>query len=214
MLQKKSVDNATLELLKSLQSKSYLNGFYLVGGTALALYFGHRRSIDIDLFTNVSFDAARILEYVHQDFPFKLDFMDTNTLKGSILGIKVDLIAHRYPYLSEPEFHSGIQVLSRQDIAAMKLNAISISGQRAKDFIDVYYLLEHFDLPTLLSFYKMKYSQENDSPVLKSLIYFDDVDDSGWPVLVRDTGLIWKDVKKSLEKIVMQYIRSQKRPLK
>jgi len=50
MLQTQTIDPATLELIKSLQSRDYLKGFNLVGGTALALYLGHRRSIDIDLF--------------------------------------------------------------------------------------------------------------------------------------------------------------------
>ena len=58
MLHHEAVDTPTLELIKSLQDKEYLNGFYLVGGTALAMQLGHRKSIDIDLFSNFSFDTA------------------------------------------------------------------------------------------------------------------------------------------------------------
>ena len=57
MLHKEAIDGATLGLLKSLQSKQYLKGFYLAGGTALALYNGHRRSVDIDLFSDFAFDT-------------------------------------------------------------------------------------------------------------------------------------------------------------
>jgi len=55
MLHAKAIETPTLELIKSLQTKTYLQGFYLVGGTALALHFGHRKSIDIDLFSNFDF---------------------------------------------------------------------------------------------------------------------------------------------------------------
>lgn len=72
MLHKETVDTSTLELLKELQSKPYLNGFHLVGGTALALYYGHRRSIDIDLFTNNSFEASKLLEEIQNDYQRKL----------------------------------------------------------------------------------------------------------------------------------------------
>ncbi len=51
MLHTEAVKASTLELIKTLQNKEYLGDFYLVGGTALSLYIGHRRSIDIDLFS-------------------------------------------------------------------------------------------------------------------------------------------------------------------
>ena len=66
MLHTQTVEPTILELLKSLQSRDYLNGFSLVGGTALALYIGHRTSIDIDLFSTFNFDAAQMIELIHQ----------------------------------------------------------------------------------------------------------------------------------------------------
>ena len=57
-----AVDPATLGLIIRLQSKEYLKGFHLVGGTALALLFGHRRSIDIDLFSDTSFDTMLTMQ--------------------------------------------------------------------------------------------------------------------------------------------------------
>jgi hypothetical protein len=203
------VDAATLDLLKSLQTKEYLKGFYLVGGSALALHLGHRKSVDIDLFSNVSFDTSALLESLLQDYPYQLTLTAGNTLKGSIKDIKVDFLAHRYSLILEPVSFSGIQMLSMPDIAAMKLNAISTSGQRSKDFIDIYYLLDHFDIAEILTFYKTKYLQENDTFVLKSLIYFDDVDLSDWPVLVKDPDLKWNTVKKRLEKAVLDYVKKE-----
>lgn len=72
MLQKQAVEPSTLELIKKLQDKDYLHGFHLVGGTALALNIGHRNSIDIDLFSNFSFETQQLLENLTHDFQFNL----------------------------------------------------------------------------------------------------------------------------------------------
>jgi hypothetical protein len=209
MLYTDTLEPAALELLKSLQSRSYLKGFYLVGGTALALFWGHRKSVDLDLFTHVGFDAENMLEQISQDFPYKIQFSAFNTLKGSINNMKVDIIAHRYPLIDEPYNFDDITLLSVQDILAMKLNAISISGQRSKDFVDIWYALNQFTLEEMLSFYKKKYNQDNTSHILKSLIYFDDVDLSDWPVLLKDPGLKWKDITMKIESVTMQYIKDK-----
>ncbi len=203
MLQTQTTPAATLELLTKLQSKNYLSGFKLVGGTALAFYWGHRKSIDLDLFSNESFEAGSLIEQLQQDFQVQVLFTAKNTVKGSINGVNVDFIAHRYPYLHPPVKTSGITLLSEEDILAMKLNAISTSGQRSKDFIDVYFGLKKHSLPEMLGFYRDKYSQNQTGHVLKSLIYFDDVDQSDWPVMLKETGLTWEKVMQDLESAVL-----------
>ena len=209
MLHTKTVESATLELLKSLQSKVYLKGFNLAGGTALSLHIGHRRSIDIDLFSNFNFDVSMLIELIQQDYSLQLYYTTTNTIKGSIENVNVDIIAHRYPYLNEPSHIDGIMMLSEPDIIAMKLNAILTSGQRSKDFIDIYFLLEKnkYNIESMLNFYKMKYSQSGEMHVLKSLLYFDDVDLSDWPVLLRKPNLKWLDVRNRIEKKVLLFMK-------
>lgn len=214
MLYKETVDASTLELLKSLQTKQYLQGFHLVGGTALALYNGHRKSVDLDLFSDFPFDTSALLENLVQDFDFRLLFSAANTLKIAIGETEVDIIAHRYMLLNNPVKEENISILSESDIIAMKLNAISTSGQRIKDFIDIYFLLDKYDLKTILGFYLKKYNQENDLLVLKSLIYFDDVQESEWPVLIREPELKWKDVKRKIQKKVIDYSRKETRGTK
>jgi hypothetical protein len=98
-------------------------------------------------------------------------------------------------------------MLSLPDIIAMKLNAIATSGQRSKGFIDIYYLLTEYKLERMLDYYREKYSQENTTFLLKSLIYFDDVDLAGWPVLLKNPKLKWTDVKKRIEKEVLDFSR-------
>jgi len=152
MLYKETVESTTLELLNSLQSKSYLAGFYLVRGTALSLRIGHRKSADLDLFSNFSFDVVQLMENLTADYSFNLFFSANNTIKGSIDNVKVDLLSHRYPLINKPVVEEKIELLSTQDLIAMKLNAISGSGQRVKDFIDIYYLLQNFSIDQMIGF--------------------------------------------------------------
>ncbi len=58
----------------------------------------------------------------------------------------------------------------------MKLNAISNSDKRLKDFIDVYFLLEHYSLNEMIEFYTIKYPRFNPLIPLKAVAYFDDID--------------------------------------
>ena len=88
----------------------------------------------------------------------------------------------------------------------MKLNAISGSGQRIKDFIDIYFLLQKYTIGEMLSFYRQKYSENNDALVLKSLIWFEDADLSDWPVMILEPRLSWSAVKKVLKKAVAGYL--------
>lgn len=54
----------TLSLLRRLASDDRLGAHFLVGGTALALEYGHRLSVDLDLFTRESFDADELQEHL------------------------------------------------------------------------------------------------------------------------------------------------------
>ena len=209
MLHTEAVKPATLELLKSLQSRTWLNGFNLVGGTALSLYLGHRTSIDIDLFSNFNFDTGQLIELIHQDYPLQLYYTAQNTIKCSIENVNVDIIAHRNPWLNEPSEIDGIRLVSEPDIVARKLNAISVSGQRSKDFIDIYFVLEthKYSIADMLKFYQNKYDQQGEMHVLKSLVYFDDVDLSDWPVMLRKPYLKWADIRKKIEKDVFLFMK-------
>ncbi len=209
MLQTQTVAPGTLELLKSLQAKPYLDGFVLVGGTALALHWGHRRSIDLDLFTNKAFDAAMLLEKLQQDYALQLMHTAESTIKASINDVNVDFIAHRYPYLQSPTNQDDVIIISVPDVLAMKLNAIATSGQRSKDFIDVYWGLKTYSLGEMVTFYKEKYNQEHAGHVVKSLVFFADVDLSDWPVMLKEPGLRWKEVTQHIEEKVIDFSRNK-----
>lgn len=207
MLHKETISPHTLELLIRLQQKEYMKGFFLVGGTALALQIGHRTSVDLDLFSDFSFDTAYVLENLSADFDFKLFFSANNTLKGSIEDVQVDILAHRYPYVCSPLMIENIAMVSAEDIIAMKLNAISLSGQRIKDFIDIFYLLKSYSIDDMIHFYKMKYAAFNEVNVLKSLTWFEDIDHSDMPVLLENPELKWSEVSSTIRKETQKYLR-------
>jgi hypothetical protein len=200
MLHKETVAPTTLELIKTLQEDKTFESFFLVGGTALSLQIGHRISIDIDFFSRNPFDAASLSEYLEKKYNFSLQYMHNNTLKGFINHIFVDIITHDYNYVSDPIFDEGINMLSKQDIAAMKVNAITGNGTRAKDFIDIYFLLKEFSFDDIISFYCKKYGNRNEFHAIKSLTYFNDINKADWPNLVREKDLSLSKLQKTITK--------------
>ena len=166
----------TLQLLIKLQQDPLLDVFFLVGGTALALHIGHRLSIDLGLFSGEPFDTNELETHLALKYKFGTDYLATNTLKGFIDNIKVDFITHAYKLVKPVISTQGLRLASIEDIGAMKLNAIAHSGNRQKDFYDLYFILEHKSLATLLHAYETKYPQSNPMIPLKGLTYFEDID--------------------------------------
>lgn len=206
MLYKETVDHRTLELIKTLQADHMLEGFLLVGGTALSLQIGHRISIDIDFFTQDEFEAQELLEYLEQTYTFQLQYMHKNTLKGIINGVFVDLLRHNYKLIENPVIDEDIKMASRQDIAAMKVNAVAGNGTRVKDFIDIYFLLKEYSFSELIEFYCRKYQSRNDFHIVKSLTYFNDIITEDWPNMHLEKALTIVDVQNFILKKRDEYL--------
>jgi hypothetical protein len=195
-LHREAVSNELIELLGKLMQAPELDAFHLVGGTALALRFGHRKSIDLDLFTHTPFDASRLGKWIEGAFSLQEATTEKNTLLGQINGIKTDFIAHQYPLIGEVETIDGIRLFSVEDIAAMKLNAIANRGSK-KDFWDYAELLKYFDREELLAFFARKYPNSSRWNVEKSLSYFDDAESDPDPIDLQ--GQTWNQVKAVLQ---------------
>ncbi|MEN8157895.1 MAG: nucleotidyl transferase AbiEii/AbiGii toxin family protein [Bacteroidota bacterium] len=205
MLQRETVSGKVLDLIIELQEKTYLKDLFLVGDTGLALQIGHRESVDIDLFTTENFNQEGLLEALEADFGFNLDFIENNTLKGSVEGVKVDILSHKYGMVKPVNTIENIRLASVQDIAAMKVNAISNDGTRVKDFIDIYFLLKGNTIADILTYYSNKYELRNPLHALKSLNYFDDVVTDDWPVIIGEKGLTWKKVMQAIDKACIKF---------
>lgn len=198
MLQTTTVEKRTLELLKQLQSQSELSNFHLAGGTALALYLGHRKSIDLDLFTPYPFNTARLEHFLVTKFGFQGDYSEQNTLKGRIDGVKIDCITHPYHLLQNPLEEEEIRLYSQPDIIAMKLSAIADNGSRLKDFIDIAYLSTRYSFQEMLGFYVQKFPTSSPLRPLKGITYFDDIDHQETVVMLEGT-YTWQKIADRLQ---------------
>ena len=208
--QSDAVSPVLLDVLHRLSSTPVLEAFYLVGGTALALQIGHRRSIDIDLFTHAPFDAQMISDSIARSQHATEIDVSKNTVRCFIDGVKVDILAHQYPLIEPLSVVDGIRIASLQDITAMKLNAVANRGAK-KDFWDIAVLLSRFSLDEMLTFYGRKYRSGNRWAVLKSLTYFQDADAHDIPI--HDlTGITWDQVKHTIQQACAHFPTSSYTP--
>lgn len=198
MLEKRTVKKSTFELLKRLMNDKIFSDFFLVGGTSLALQLGHRKSIDLDLFTKNDIDVSILESHLKENYGFQQRFKANNTLKGDINGVFIDCIRYDYPLIKPILHEEGIRISSLEDICCMKLSAITDNGSRVKDFVDVAFLSTKFSLMEMLSFYKKKYSEENSVTPVKALLYFDDIDFMTEPVELFNTKFNWTKIRKRI----------------
>ena len=196
MLHFETLPTGTLDLLKRLSTHPALDKFALVGGTALALRFGHRRSIDFDFFTPESFDVEALADMLSRELPnFEMTGMNKGGFNASIGNLKADFVTYRYPLLAEPETQDGIRMFSLQDIIGMKLSAITNRGAR-KDFYDLHALIQNLGVDALIDIYRQKYPSHDPMIALRSMIYFDDAEDDNDPELLMEQD--WDKVKKAI----------------
>lgn len=203
MLHIKTVEPKLLELLKQLMTYPPLEDFLLVGGTSLALQIGHRNSIDIDLFGKGELNEMEITHFLSEIGEVQLLKKSKNILIYRVNELKVDFVNYPYSWIKPAQTQDLIRMASRQDIGAMKLNAIAGRGSK-KDFIDLFFLLGEFSLYELIQFYNEKYKEGSEFLVLKSLLYFDDADIEAMPIMFE--RIAWNDIKESLKKEVKTYI--------
>lgn len=176
MLYKETIEPKTLELLIDLQKEPLLSTFNLVGGTALTLHLGHRKSIDLDFFISESFDLEEVKMMLIKKYDFKVSYSRSQTLKGFINGVKVDFIKFDYPHLHNCDIIDEVRIESVPYIIAMKLLSITDNGSRIKDFIDIAYLSSWFSLEQMLQFFIRKITNSNIMMPIKALTYFDNID--------------------------------------
>ena len=170
-----------------LSSQNWLNdsGWYLAGGTALALQADHRKSFDLDFFSiERKFDTKKVLEKFSNNQDWRTSFDEENTVYGELYGAKVSFIAYSL-FVPDAEFIKcgAINILSARDIAAMKIIAISQRG-RKRDFFDLYWCAKNIEpLEETIKRLKKQYpSVAHDyHHILKSLVYFADAEDDPDP---------------------------------
>jgi len=169
----------------------------LVGGTALALQLGHRNSVDLDFFGVIDKTSEQIIDELKAEgFNVVIPERESKMIKIIwVDDVKIDIVGGHSDWFNPPIETEGVRMASLQDIAAMKLHAITGRG-RKKDFIDFYFLLQHFSLKQMIEFYQKKYPQNSLFMVMRSLSYFNDADPDSMPTMFIDVG--WEDVKSKI----------------
>ena len=158
MLQTQTIEPGTLSLLKSLMGVPSLMQSFLVGGTALSLKYGHRISVDLDLFYTDELDKAKIFEELHEIFRENFDYRGNPNSFGifcHINNIKVDIIKYPHKMIHEPEIFDDIRMYHTDDIVAMKINAILGRGKK-KDFWDIAELTQHYSSGKMIELHQSK----------------------------------------------------------
>ncbi|MGV4477925.1 nucleotidyl transferase AbiEii/AbiGii toxin family protein [Ornithobacterium rhinotracheale] len=199
MLQKKTTPRAIFELLEQLMSDEILHEFNLAGGTALALYMGHRKSIDLDLFSLNSFNVENLEEHLLKKYDFISKTSEKNTLSGTIQGVKIDFITKSSQLCKPIRNYENIRMYSPEDICAMKLLAIADNGTRLKDFVDLAYLSSYYSFNEMLDFASEKYPNKNRVVYEKSIIYFDDIESDDIELI--QGNFKWKVIEKRLHQM-------------
>lgn len=206
MLYKEAADANTWRVLEKLMLSPMFNDFHLCGGTSLALRFGHRLSIDIDLFTKQRFDKVELkksLQILFEDFGETFSKVDIFYF-CYLDKVKADFVYSKPPVISPFETIDGIRLWGVNDVAAMKLNAVYSRGSK-KDFWDIDELLNHFSIKEMADLFFQKHKEAFEEGLMMSLLYFDDADMDKDPICIKKRK--WLDIKKRIELEVYKYFK-------
>ena len=152
--------------------------YYLVGGTAIALYLGHRRSIDFDMFKMLSINHKKNLDrIVASGFDYLVTRRVEEQMNLLVGGVKVTFFQYPFPVVPEDNFKDVFRLPSLLSLAAMKAYAL---GRRSKwkDYVDLYFLLTKcFSLAEVSAKATELFGELFSEKLFRAqLSYFDDVD--------------------------------------
>ncbi len=208
MLHIETIEPRALSLLKELMTLPTIKSFSLVGGTALALRYGHRSSVDLDLFSHEMLNYAKIIDEFEASFQNRFVYKQQQIQFGIfcfIDDVKVDIVHFPHRPIAAIEERESIRMYSSADISAMKIQAILGRAQK-KDFWDFYELLRHYPLQQLIDWHKQKYpSQMLAISIPHALTYFADAEESEPPVSFKNQT--WENIKYGISRAVSDYLK-------
>jgi hypothetical protein len=157
-------------------------GFYLAGGTALALQIGHRLSVDFDLFSpeEISSTLLAKAKRIFQGNSVTASVNDPGELTVFVNGVKITFLCYPYPVVRDLISENGLSLLSIQEIAATKAYTIGRRGSY-KDYVDLYVILRerYASLEDIISIAEQKYGADfNGRLFLEQLIYLENIQDT------------------------------------
>lgn len=184
----------TRKLLVKFRSDDLPPGSYLGGGTAIALWIGHRQSVDLDWFTPQEFDEKMWQMKWETELSFTLRGRDWQTLVGEIESVKTALYFYKYPLIEATTAYNGLEIAGLKDLAAMKLDAVISRGTK-RDFIDLYFLTQKYGIDQMFEYYNQKYGSLEDRELMirKALVYFREADEDEMPRML--VPINWEEIK-------------------
>ena len=206
MIEKLHYQTITQQLKSALDwimSEDIFNLFRLVGGTALSLQLGHRESVDIDMFSdlsygNIDFESIDAQLKNHFDYVDSLDTPIVGMGKSYFMGdsandcIKLDLYytdSFIRPYIEI----DNIRLASTEEITAMKVDVVS-RGARKKDFWDLHELLNLYSIEKMLQLHEERYPYtHNRDEIITNFTNFEKADNDFEPICLKKK--IWEIIK-------------------
>lgn len=179
----------------------------LAGGTALALYLGHRISVDLDFFTAAGFNNEAVISEIRKTkTPFRLFSEGEGYLIAEVGGIKTSLFKYEYPFLEKLTVYESIRIAGVLDIASMKIIALSQRGTK-RDFVDLFFILRELPFHKIAEHMVRRFGRERINPVHigKSLVYFSDAEAHPEPEYVKGKEVNWPKVKDFFRNHVKQF---------
>ena len=194
-----SIHQNLRSILSYLGQQSYIKRFYLAGGTALALQLGHRKSVDLDFFSENDEVGKTTRTQIIKSFlkdPFQgqvIEDVDGNLLL-SVNQTEVGFFGYGYPLIEPLHEMNTIPMAGIIDIGLMKLDALTSRGSR-KDFYDLFWIAREVPIGDLLEFGNRKYPFMRDFPliVIEHMVNFENADRDVQPVLFKHTP--WEEVR-------------------
>jgi len=180
--------------------RSFSRSFYLVGGSAIALYIGHRESIDFDLFKYGEFNKSSIKTKFKQKA--KIDEIIRNTFDElTLLSNNVKFTFFCFPYkIKTPEkFREIIKLPTLLTLASMK--AFALGGRNKwKDYVDMYFILrDYYKISDIIKEARKNFGSEFNEKLFRTqLSYFKDIDFTEKVIYTKGFEVDDKEIKKSL----------------
>jgi hypothetical protein len=185
-----TVSPAMHALLIFAGKQEFAAKFYLAGGTGLALQLGHRKSDDLDFFSQTDEVDLQTRQGIIQSFTVLSPMVAENSIGNLVLiveDIRVGFFGYSYPLLQSTWQAEGVHLASAADIGLMKLDALVGRGSR-KDFYDLYVISHQIPLADLLESGKTKFPDIRDFGLMavESMVMFDNADRDRQPDMLID----------------------------
>jgi hypothetical protein len=199
----KTVNSVLRGALQKCMKSEAFESFRLVGGTALSLQLGHRMSVDIDLFTDASYesiDFQTIDKFLRSEFPY-VDSYATGIVgfghsffvgRSDQDAIKLD-VYYTDPFIRDPVSEKEFRLAHIEDIIAMKIDVITRGG-RKKDFWDLHACHDQYTIKEMISLHKERFPYgHNEEEIRNGFLDFYSADDDFDPICM--LGKHWELIK-------------------